>query len=105
LRHTSLDWSILFDGIGVARSELASGSEFNDVGWPRRGANALLASVSTSARWSAGGQYLVCRKDCLENPAVQAFVQSLRVEAQQWDAQQLRKFTAQTAEGAANTLI
>jgi LysR family transcriptional regulator, glycine cleavage system transcriptional activator len=124
LRHTSLDWSIWLDGIGVVRSEPASGSAFNDasvlldaaaaglgvaltrysLAYPRLRDGQLVCAAAPRCA-SPSSHYAVCRKDCLENPAVQAFVQWLRVEAQQWEAQQIRKFTPQTAEGAANTLI
>jgi LysR family transcriptional regulator, glycine cleavage system transcriptional activator len=103
LRHTSLDWSIWLDGVGIARTEPASGSAFNDasvlldaaaaglgvaltrysLAHPHlRDGTLVLAAQQQCASPSA--HYLVCRKECLALPAVAAFVGWLRQEAKTW---------------------
>jgi LysR family transcriptional regulator, glycine cleavage system transcriptional activator len=103
LRHTSLDWSIWLDGVGIKRMDPANGSTFNDasvlldaaeaglgvaltrysLAYPRL-INGQLVCAAQQRCTSPSGHYLVCRKDCMVLPAVQAFVQWLRGEAQSW---------------------
>ena len=103
LRHTSLDWSIWFDGIAIARTDAACGAAFNDasvlldaaaaglgvaltrysLAYPRLLDGTLLAAAPQRCV-SPSSHYLVCRKDCLALPAVAAFVTWLRQEAKTW---------------------
>ena len=103
LRHTSLDWSIWFDGIAIARADAASGTAFNDasvlldaaaaglgvaltrysLAHPRLAQGQLVAAAAQQCV-SPSSHYLVCRKDCMALPAVAAFVTWLRQEAKTW---------------------